>query len=455
MKDIKSVLKKGIFLMMVFISFFACQNVEKKQIPEKPNILLILTDQLTSDALSVRGNEYLRTPAIDKLASSGVLFANNYVTQPLCLPSRSSFQTGRYPHELGVVNNGKKFNVEVPMLGNLMADAGYNCEYIGKWHVGTKAEKSGYPEYDNVGKDDKKAWAAVKYLMEEKVEPFFLTVSYMNPHNVCELARDQKLPDGPIGTPPTELSSLPPLPPNFDPPDNEPSVIRKIQEKSTVHYPTADWDELKWRQYLWGYYRLVEKVDSEIGLVLQALAESGMDDRTVVLFTSDHGEGIAMHKWNQKQILYDQSAKVPLIISWSGKEENYVCNDLVSNGLDIPVTILDIAGAEKPASMTGRSLWPAMSGETLGDREFVVTETMFARGAKKLGARGRMIRTEKFKYIIYDNGKRREQLFDMINDPGEMKNLVKKDEYKDVRDKHRKLISMWAEETGDEFPYKK
>ena len=121
MKGIKSVLKKVVFLVMVFIIFFACQNAEKNQLPEKPNILLILTDQLTSNALSVRGNEYLKTPAIDKLAMAGVLFANNYFTQPLCLPSRSSFQTGRYPHELGVVNNGKKFKKEVPMLGNLMA----------------------------------------------------------------------------------------------------------------------------------------------------------------------------------------------------------------------------------------------------------------------------------------------------------------------------------------------
>ena len=443
------------FGFIVLLSLSNCVSPTSQVLVDKPNILLILTDQLTSGAMSITGNEYLSTPALDKLAASGVRYTNTYVTQPLCLPSRSSFQTGRYPHELGAVNNGKKIKGEFPMLGNLMAGAGYNCVYFGKWHVGIKADKAGYPIYDNVGKDDKKAIAASKYLLEDVEEPFFLTVSFMNPHNVCELARDQKLPDGPIGDPPSKLDALPPLPENFDFPEDEPSVIRKIQKKSTVHYPTEDWDELKWRQYLWGYYRLVEKVDSEIGMVLGSLSEAGLDDQTIVIFTSDHGEGVAMHHWNQKQILYDQAVKVPMIVSWSGVEEGSIYNGLVSSGIDLPVTILDIAGVDKPASMTGMSLWPAVSSNLTDTREFVVSETMFARGGKELGATGRMIRTKRYKYCIYDKGKRREQLFDLNNDPGELNNLVKKEKYQKELNRHRELLRTWAEETGDdEFPYK-
>ncbi len=425
---------------------------------DKPNVLLIITDQQTIDAMSCAGNDNLRTPAMDKLAKDGIRFTNNYVTQPLCLPFRTSLQTARYPHEVGVRNNGNDIDRDVPMLGNLMTDAGYDCNYIGKWHVGTTPEKAGYKKYQKGGKDDNKAELAKDFLLRKHENPFFLTVSLMNPHNVCQLARADAvgtdLPDGPIGLAPTTLEQLPPLPLNFDMPGNEPSVIREIQNSSEYHYPTANWNELTWRQYLWGYYRLVEKVDAEIMKVLQALDDGGHGENTIVIFTSDHGEGVARHHWNQKQILYDQATKTPFIINWRGKSRHTVYADLVTNALDIPATILDAAGVVKPKSMRGISLLPLIQDKSIKKYDFVVSETMFARGAKNLGATGRMIRTEKFKYCIYDNGEKREQLFDMEEDPGEMNNLVYNNEFADVLKKHRKMIQKWARETNDkQFPY--
>ena len=158
--------------------------------------------------------------------------------------------------------------------------------------------------------------------MRERDKPFFLTVSFLNPHNVCQLARGQELPDGPIGSPPSSLNELPSLPDNFDVPENEPTAIRQVQASSNGHYPTKDWDELKWRQYLWGYYRLVEKVDAEIATVIDALDKSGQRENTVIIFVSDHGEGVAMHHWNQKQILYEQAVRVPFLISWRGNPKH-------------------------------------------------------------------------------------------------------------------------------------
>ena len=250
------------------------------------------------------------------------------------------------------------------------------------------------------------------------------------------------------------MNQLPPLPDNFEIPENEPTVLRQIQKISHTHYPTAEWDELKWRQYLWGYYRLVEKVDAQIGMVLDALEEGGHLDNTVIIFTSDHGEGVAMHHWNQKQILYDQSVKTPLIITWKGQTKKRKYTELVSNALDIPVTIFDIIGVEKPLTMPGHSLLPIMQGKSPDPREYVIAETMFARGDRNLGATGRMIRTKKFKYCIYDNGERREQLFEIGRDPGEMNNLVYNSDFKKELNKHRMLITNWAKETNDsDFPY--
>lgn len=446
---------------LVFAIILSCLPEARPQenpVFEKPNILLIITDQLASSILSCEGNTSAKTPALDRLASTGVRFDKCYVSQPLCLPFWSSLQTGRYPHEIGAVVNQESIKGTFPMLGNLVSKAGYKCDYFGKWHVGTTPEAAGYKDYDNVGTDDKKAEAAVEYLQKNHEAPFFLTVSFMNPHNVCELARADAdgtdLPDGSIGFPPSDLDQLPPLPLNFDIQEDAPSVIREEHKGSKFEYPTDDWDETTWRQYLWGYCRLVEKVDSETGKVLDALQKSGYTDNTVVIFTSDHGEGLAMQRWNQKKVFYDPVARVPLIINWKGKTQSRVYSELVSNALDIPATILDIAGIEKPASMHGHSLLPILEGGSPPSREFVACETMFNETSLGKGARGRMIRTGRYKYCVYSEGENREQLFDMENDPDERSNLACKKEYIEELKRHRKLASDWAGLTNDsEFPY--
>ena len=454
-------LNAATWILALVICTAGCSAEPGKVSDEKPNVLLIMTDQQTADALSCAGNKYVKTPALDALAASGIRFTNNYVTQPLCLPFRTSLQTARYPHEVMVRNNRDTIQGDVPMLGQLMADAGYHCRYVGKWHVGTSPEHGGYENYLKGGKDHIIADLGREILVRNQEKPFFLTVSFVNPHNVCQLARADAigtdLPDGSIGLAPDNLDELPPLPANFDIPENEPTLIREVQTRSAdFHYPTANWSDLTWRQYLWGYYRLVEKVDAEIAKILQALEEGGHKENTLVIFTSDHGEGVAGHHWNQKQILYDQATKTPFIIHWEGKSKHSIYPDLVTNALDIPATILDVAGVEKPASMRGTSLLPLIYGEAVEKYDFVVSETMFARGAINLGGTGRMLRTERYKYCIYEKGEKREQLFDMENDPGEMNNLVYDKSFTEVLRLHRGLIWKWAEDTRDvEFPYYK
>ena len=424
--------------------------------PEKPNMLLIMTDQQTASAMRCAGNPYLATPAMDGLAERGIRFDRAYVTQPLCTPFRSSLQTGRYPHELGVVSNGLKINGEFPMLGGLMGAAGYECAYIGKWHVGASFEAAGYTgEASDFRPDDRKTEAAVSFLGRARREPFFLTVSFMNPHNVCELARGEDLPDGCIGAPPEDLAALPPLPDNCAIPAHEPSAIRAVQRSAPFHYPTLDWGEREWRQYLWGYYRLVEKVDAEIGRVLEALQASPHADSTLVVFTSDHGEGVAMHHWNQKQVLYDQCTRVPLVLAGPGVRAGCVSSELVSTALDIPRTLLDCAGATPPQSMRGVSLGPLAGGKASAlDREHVFAETKFARNVEPLGLRGRMVHSRGFKYCVYDGGDNREQLFDMEADPGETRNLAVESEHYLTLNQHREVMARWADDTNDrDFPY--
>ena len=186
--------KKSIQIIPLLIASAVTGKAEAQIISnsnvKKPNILLIITDQQTATSMSCTGNIYIDTPAMDKLAATGVRFENNYVTQPLSLPFRSSLQTGRYPHEIGPVNNGIKFNGVYPMLGNLVAASGYKCDFFGKWHVGCTPEEGGYYNYDKgEGKDVNVIIKAEQYLHKQHEKPFFLTVSLVNPHNVCQLAR--------------------------------------------------------------------------------------------------------------------------------------------------------------------------------------------------------------------------------------------------------------------------
>jgi len=424
----------------------------------RPNILVIMTDQQAATAMSCTGNPHLKTPAMDSIAARGVRFERAYVTQPLCLPCRSSMLAGRHPHELGTTTNGTKYNMDWPMLGKLMDDGGYECAYIGKWHVGAPMDykHAGYTKSMGLGKDHSKAAGALRYLSREHSKPFFLTVSFVNPHNVCQLARHQDLPDGPIPPLPTNMEDLPPLPDNFAIPKNEPEAIREAQEACRgKHYPTKEWDERLWREYLWGYYRICEKVDGEIAKVLEAVEKNGLADNTVIMFVADHGEGIAAHHWNQKQVLYDEAVRVPCMIAApQSTAAGKVSTALTSTGIDYLPTVLDFAGISCPDAMPGHSLKSIALGksDTL-PREYVVAETIFASGTKQSGVSGRMLRTARYKYTIYNKGKCREQLFDMEKDPGEMNNLAIVPEYQSILKQHRQHMAEWAAQTQDDFPY--
>ncbi len=424
--------------------------------PERPNVLLVMTDQQTDEAMSCTGNPHISTPAMDRIAARGVRFTRSYVTQPLCLPCRSSIQTGRYPHEIGTSTNGRGLNGEYPMLGKLMQSGGYDTAYFGKWHVGTSFAEAGYPSAaEEIRSDSVAADKAIEYLQAPRDKPFFLTLSVRNPHDVCQLARRQDLPQGPIPPLPDDAAQLPPLPANFAIPENEPTAIRMSQERNRdFHYPTGDWTDLEWRQYLWGYYRLVEKADREIGRVLDALHASGHEDNTVIIFTSDHGEGVASHHWNQKQVLYEQAVRVPLLIADPlASNPGSTSDALVSTGIDLMPTVLDAAGLPgAPEPVHGRFLQPLVRGSApTWDRSYVIAETTFARG-RNGGAAGRMVRTERYKYVVYDTGSRREQLFDLETDPDEISSLAAAPEFQAELNRHRKLLVEWAVKTADEFP---
>lgn len=416
------------------------------------NVLFLMTDQQFGGAMSCAGNTDLHTPAMDRIAQNGTRFDQAYCTYPVCIPSRLSLLSGRMPYELGYREWGDGIapEFERQQLGFLFADAGYECAYGGKLHApGNDPTTHGFRNI--CPQDDTRlAQACIDFLDEPHEGPFLLVASLDNPHNICEWARHQNLPWGDV--PDAPLDDCPNLPINYAIPPYEPQVIRTIQSRFPLAYPMKGSSPEAWRQYRNAYYRLIEKADGEVGRILEALERNGLAEDTLVIFTSDHGDGHGAHQWNQKSLLYEESVRIPLIvshpaISHCGTDDSH----LVSNGLDILPTLLDFADIAPPPDLPGRSLRSLISGnETPGWRDELIVEAWPFQGdpGRTLG---RMVRTAEYKYAVYAWGRYREQLFDVREDPGEMVNLAVQTRYRTVLQDHRDRLRRYCVKEGDEF----
>lgn len=414
---------------------------------QRPNIILIITDQQTAGAMSYAGSMDVSTPNMDRLASSGIMFNNAYCTAPLSGPSRAAMFTGHYPDEIGMIRNGAALcdSLKTRTLGNIVEKEGYECAYGGKWHV----SESSIPDriygfrkiYDH--KDPGLAEACVDFLKSGHDKPFFLVASFDNPHNICEFAREQNLPWGNIEIP--DNAKLPGLPDNFERNSDDADVILSEKQNNYSAYPTVRYNNNDWQRYRYVYYRLVEKVDAEIGKIVNEIDRQNLWKNTIVIFTSDHGDGTGAHRWNQKSALYEEVVNIPLIVTLPGKKNaGATAEGLVSNGIDIFASICDIAGAGGITYLPGRSFIPIAKKPSIAGNDYVVCETTFDNGK----ARGWMLRTEKYKYVLYNTGKNREQLFDISCDRGEKYNLSRSGQYAGILQQHRNILYSWMNNNG-------
>jgi choline-sulfatase len=427
---------------------------------KQPNLLLIMTDQQFGDTMScVIGSEYLHTPNMDSLAATGMRYTRAYTANPLCIPARASMFTGRYPHETGIqTNTNEKIDpARYPCMGRIFQAAGYETGFFGKWHLPfaeSRADEHGFGAY--AGKPGVYSGEPVaEFIRKKRERPFLAVASFLNPHNICEWARGEELPGGPIGDPPSP-DRCPPLMPNAVPPHDETDIMAHMRRAYQAHrlFPVGAFTDGKWRQLIWAYYRLVEKVDQQVGTVLQALRESGQEKDTVVVFLSDHGECHGAHRWNQKTVFYDESARVPLIVSRRGTIPTGICDSLVHTGVDLIPTLCDLAGVQTPKQLPGRSFQTQAAGHKAAGREYLVVSNHMIQcepvDGVLLKPQGRMLRSDQYKYCLYDLGQRRESLVDMKQDPGEMKNLAGDEAFRPILLRHREYLRSFAERHGDE-----
>ena len=333
----------------------------------QPNILVILTDQQSATMMSCAGNHYFQTPAMDSLAGRGTRFERAYCSFPICIASRFSFMTGRMPSAIDLTVANKLHSISdnnietIPQevidhsLGHTMRTAGYETFYAGKHHFPKMTvEDCGFTVLTRDQRDICADVCADFLLRRTSLEqPFLLVTSFVNPHDICYLAiRDSMADDQErrlIENGKTEISVLnhaleippdideetflmercPPLPVNHQPLEDEPEAVQEILELRPFRAIAREkWTEKEWRMHRWAYGRLTEMVDAQIGRVLQALRQSGLENNTVVIFTSDHGDHDGARKMEHKTFPYEEAARVPLIVSLAGEAQTGVVDDI-------------------------------------------------------------------------------------------------------------------------------
>lgn len=375
------------------------------------NILMIVCDQLSASALSVYGNHFSETPAIDKLAAEGVTFDRAYTTCPLCQPARASFWSGLYPHQTGVTTNlkeqdsrfepmleleRKQLSSSIIGLGQAFAEFGYDCHHFGKEHDygglnGFKRHLAEQmveePEEDWLGLDyesffdrdtTNKTLGFLKKKAEEvrqnpKTSPFLAVVDLENPHNICSFIGQHQT----GGLAYRSEKVLPPLPDNFETGDerNRPDFVQYLCCAHRRQSQAIDWQAKDYQHYLYAYYYYLAKVDRQIGQIIKALEESGLADETLIVFMADHGEGMAAHRLVTKYgTFYDETVRVPFIISgrplkttWRGERyPNFF------SLLDMYPTLLGYASqmTKNSQQLFGESHWLQVTQERIAKRGY-------------------------------------------------------------------------------------
>ena len=456
--------------------------------PARPNVLVIVTDQHFAGMLSCTGNPYVKTPNLDGLAARGMRFERAYTTNPVCIPARFSLMTGMMPSVIGMEHHREAGNFVAPgilsaSLGNVFKSAGYRTVYAGKSHLpgaaGVLDNPRAYGFEEILAPEDKEGRdpavdACVKFLGAPQQKPFVLYASLINPHDICflsirehlkhlgksnpsfalpalaELDRALERPDG-MGLDEFIRTMCPPLPSNYGVPAAELSAPW-ADKPDFMLFARQTWGEREWRLHRWAYARLTERVDGQIGRILEALRACGAEENTVVVFTSDHGEQGGAHRAEHKAFLYEESARVPFVVAGAGVTARGTVDraHLVSSGLDLLPTVCELAGLAAPSSLRGRSVRPWLQGGTGTWRTSLVIENTASRlvhlGRWKYMVGHARVTAVDLRNIGLSGELVRESLIDLENDPGEMNNVANDPALKAVVERGRAELQRWYRE---------
>jgi iduronate 2-sulfatase len=427
---------------------------------ERPNVLFIISDDL-NNSLGCYGHPQVTTPNIDKLAARGVRFERAYCQYPLCGPSRNSMLTGLYPRSTGILTNSLIFRQTIPShqsLSHAFRMSGYFAARIGKLYhynvpksVGTnghddpgswelelnpagcdRLEEEGEifslrpgsfggtlswyasPQSDDKHTDGmlaKDAQWVLERCAREPERPFFLALGFYRPHTPY-VAPDTYF----EGYPKEEMPLVEGVDEDIkDLPKHALGSHKKDHESLT--------DDLR-QQAIQAYFASISFMDAQVGRVLDTLDELGLTENTIVVFTSDHGYHLGEHGLWQKMSLFEESARVPLIMAGPGVKTPGTVAKAPVGHIDLYPTLAEICGVETPGNLQGNSLAPILEDHSNPGKGWTITEVV--RGGGKKGPRvfGTSIRTPRWRYTEWDEGKQGRELYDHDVDPREITNLA-------------------------------
>jgi arylsulfatase A-like enzyme len=438
-----------IYVIILFLIFSSCSKVKK------PNVVFIIADQWRAESMGYAGNEDIKTPNLDKLASESITFTNAISTTPVCTPYRAMMQTGQYVLKNGMFMNDVTLNPESQSFAKLFKKEGYNTAFIGKWHLDGQGRSAFIPKerrqgfdywkvlecshnYNNSsywGNDDQlHTWEgydakaqtedAVAYIKEQakSERPFSLVLSWGPPH-------------APYAT--------------------APKKFQELYKNTDIHLRPNVPDHLaeKTKEILRGYYAHCSALDLYIKQLQDAIKKSNIEDNTIFVFTSDHGDLINSHEQMKKQRIYEESAKVPFIIKYPaffGTEGRK--SDFLFNTLDILPTMLGMSGIKKPTGLDGEDITDIMLGKKEDTREAALVACLQPFGQWKRTKGGREFRGVITKKYTYAKDLAGEWLFfDNINDPYQLNNLAGNIDYTSVAKNLDGLLNKELERLDDDF----
>ncbi|MAG13959.1 MAG: hypothetical protein CMN78_05130 [Spirochaetales bacterium] len=363
----------------------------------KPNLLFIYTDEQAYNTLAVYGNHRIQMPNLNAFAKSSTVFDRAYVTQPVCTPSRSSLLTGQWPHTNGCTENNTPLPAGTLCIPEMIGEGGYVTGHFGKWHLGDEifsqhgfthwcAIDDGYRNYYSAGQPrdnrseyyhflrnhgfepdngnafsrgvtarypeeySKPAFLAERtkrFLTEYRDDPFLLFINFFEPHMPYFGPRDHQ----------HKLDDIP-LPENFRyPPSDDQPIKAAVYREAYIengHSGLQLRTESDWRRLIANYWGLCSLVDTYVGKILDTLVELGIFDDTIVVYTSDHGDMMGSHQLTAKCVMYEEAARVPLMIKGQHQEKGTYIDGPVSQ-IDLAPTLLELLGHDAHEQCQGKS----------------------------------------------------------------------------------------------------
>lgn len=460
-----------ILLGMTFAALAPSAFAESKD-RDRPNFLFIMVDDLNDWIGAMGVHPDVQTPHIDRLAESGSLFLNAHCPAPICGPSRAALWTGRAPSTTGIylhiaddrIQDNLPDDVEARFLPDLLEETGYHTLGAGKlFHNGDRAgvfddygpgfdfgprpaagfrlnfepdwtgpfqtstDWGAFPEDETTMPDYAiREWALSK-LEGELPQPFFMGVGFVRPHVPWYVPQEwfELYEEAELWTPPYLPDDL----------EDVPAIARLLQQ--IPGFPTTEWAQMagEWQAIVHAYLACTSFVDHQVGLVLDALAESPYADNTIIILASDHGYHLGEKNRFAKMALWERSTRIPLIVAGDGLPRGRRIDQPV-NLMDLYPTVLELAGATPATPLEAHSLLPLIQDGTPAEWNHVARTTH--------GRNNHAIRDGRFRYIVYEDGS--EELYDHDTDPWEHHNLAENPEFAPI------LQRLRAELPGDDAP---